>query len=256
MSEIVRRSRHNWTIVTNRYDADATFENLRNARVVELPRVSVKRSFLHVASAGWRMLSQKLNLEKQDALVVFCEGLGDMLLFRNHEIPVICFCLTPLRAAFDDSYQQEYLRMHRNQWHRRVALKLGGMAFRALDRRAWRHYTHVFAISEEVKRRIVKGNLYPAEKISLIHPGIDLAQLNPTGGVHEELSSEWADHVDEEHRVGDRRIPAFQSRRPDLRDFTLTIAGFVDEKSRPYIEKLRKRAAGCTQDKIRRIATG
>jgi glycosyltransferase involved in cell wall biosynthesis len=250
VSEILRRSRHNWTIITNRYEADSTFDALRAANIVELPRVSVKRSFHHVALAGWRLLRQKLDLTDQDALVVFCEGIGDLVVFRNHDIPVTCFCLTPLRAAFDSSYQMEYLKMHRNQWHRRFALSIGAAAFRVVDRRAWKHYAHVFAISNEVKRRIVDGNLCPAEKVSMIYPGIDLSQLNPSG-VYEKnflLCSRimWTKNIE----LGIDAFLDLQARRADLHDFTLTIAGFVDQKSRPYIARLRERAAGCPQVKF------
>jgi len=250
VSEILRRSRHNWTIMTNRYEADSTFDSLRGAKIVELPSVSVQRSFYHVASAARQMLGQKLDMADQDALVVFCEGLGDMVVFRNHDIPVICFCLTPLRAAFDPFYQEQYLKMHGNQWFRRLALKLGAAAFRVADRRAWKYYTHVFAISQEVKRRIVNGNLHPADKISLIYPGIDLSQLNPSGIYEKNFllcgRIMWTKNIE----LGIDAILDLQARRADLRDFTLTIAGFVDQKSRPYLAKLRERAAGCSQIKF------
>ncbi len=236
--------------MTNRYEADSTFDALRTANIVELARVSVKRSFHHVAFAGWRMLRQKLDLADQDALVVFCEGIGDLVAFRNHEVPVICFCLTPLRAAFDSFYQVEYLKMHQNQWYRRFALKIGAAAFRVVDRRAWKHYTHVFAISHEVKRRILNGKLCPADKVSMIYPGIDLYQLNPSG-VYEKnflLCSRimWTKNIE----LGIDAFLDLQARRADLRDFTLTIAGFVDQKSRPYIARLRERVAGCPQIKF------
>jgi glycosyltransferase involved in cell wall biosynthesis len=45
-------------------------------------------------------------------------------------------------------------------------------------------------------------------------------------------------------------IDAFRlllDRRTDLRHFTLTMAGYVDAKSRPYIKKLRELAAGVEQ---------
>lgn len=247
VSELLRRSRHNWTIITNRYEPDATFDSLRSAKIVELQRVSVKRSFRDVASAGWRMLTQKLDLTDQDALVVFCEGLGDMVVFRNHDIPVICFCLTPLRAAFDAVYQEEYLRMHRNRWYRRLSLKVAAAAFRAVDRQAWKHYGRVFAISGEVKRRILKGKLCRADKVAMIYPGIDLAELNPSG-VYEKnfvLGGRimWTKNIE----LGIDAFLDLQDRRSDLRDYTLTIAGFVDEKSRPYLAKLRQRAARSAQ---------
>jgi len=173
-----------------------------------------------------------------------------MVVFRNHDIPLICLCLTPLRAAFDPFYQEEYLKMHHNQWFRRLALKLGAAAFRVVDRRAWKHYAHVFAISQEVERRIATGNLCPGNKVSLIYPGIDLSQLKPSGAFDNNflLSGRimWTKNIE----LGIDAFLDLQARRADLRDFTLTIAGFVDQKSRPYIAKLRQRAAGCPQIKF------
>src|ERR1700690_2491966 len=82
IAELLSRSRHDWTVITNRYERDATFPVLQNAKIIELSRVSVNRSMAHVFGAGFRIAMQKLPLEGQDALVVFCEGLGDFALFR------------------------------------------------------------------------------------------------------------------------------------------------------------------------------
>src|SRR5262249_14439675 len=106
ISEIIARSRHSWTIYTNRYEPDATFPSLRNAAIVEFSPVPVKRTFLRVAQAAWRVAWQKLPVQQHDAFVVFCEGLGDLTLFRNTSVPTACLCFTPLRAAFDPYYQE------------------------------------------------------------------------------------------------------------------------------------------------------
>lgn len=242
ISELVSRSRHNWTILTNRYEADATFEELRKAKIIELPRVSVKRTFRHVIRETARIVLQKLPLEDHDVLVVFCEGLGDMVTFRNHELPVVCLCLTPLRAAFDSVYQTEYLRMHNNEPYRRIALSLAGGAFRVLDRMAWRHYSHIFAISGEVKRRILDGKLCRSEKITTIYPGIDLTRLTPGEDYGRKFLLTGRIMWTKNQELGIDAFIDLLTRRPDLRDFKLVIAGFVDEKSRPYFARLRERA--------------
>src|SRR5262245_41240735 len=95
ISELITRSRHNWTLITNRYEADSTFPELKSANVIELSRVPVNRSIKNVLKAGYRIIGQRLPLEGQDALVVFCEGMGDLVTFRNSEIPLVCLCFTP-----------------------------------------------------------------------------------------------------------------------------------------------------------------
>jgi glycosyltransferase involved in cell wall biosynthesis len=247
ISELISRSRHHWTIITNRFEKDATFPSLRDSSIIELRRVPVKRSFGCVGQAAWSILRQKLPLTGHDALLVVCEGLGDLVTFRNHNLPVVCLCLTPLRAAFDPYYQAEYLARHRNQWVRRLVLQAGAAGFRAVDRRAWKHYVRVLAISHEVKSRILEGKLCSRDKISLAYPGVDCSRLIPTGLYEKTFLLPgrimWTKNVE----LGIDAFLMFCSRRPDLADFTLTIAGFVDQKSKPYLCSLRRRAAGCAR---------
>ena len=126
ISEILARSRHCWDVFTNHYDPEATFPALRQARVQEFNRVPVERSFLRVLQAAWRIAIQKLPLEGYDAVVVFCEGLGDFLHFRNASVPVICLCFTPLRAAFDVPYQEHYLSKNQERVWRAPLLSAAG----------------------------------------------------------------------------------------------------------------------------------
>jgi hypothetical protein len=69
--ELVSRSRHDWTIITNRYEADATYPEFKQLKVVPLSSVSVKRTFFDVARSAWQIVSQKLPLEGYDAALVF-----------------------------------------------------------------------------------------------------------------------------------------------------------------------------------------
>src|SRR4051794_15530085 len=96
ISELIARSRHEWTILTNHFDAAATFPVLSSARVLELNPVSVKRDFRTVARAGLRILNQRLPLDGQEGLLIMCEGLGDFALRRTGSVPSACLCLTPL----------------------------------------------------------------------------------------------------------------------------------------------------------------
>jgi glycosyltransferase involved in cell wall biosynthesis len=245
ISELWARSRHRWTIITNRYEAEATFPSLKGANVVELRRVSVNRSFGCVAGAAWIILRQRLPLKGQDALVVICEGLGDLVTFRNHQIPTICICLTPLRAAFDPYYQAEYLRRNQNRWYRRVTLRSAAAAFEVIDRYAWKRYDRVFAISQEIKKRIIRGKLCAESKVSVLYPGVDCSRLTPSGIFKKVFLMPGRIMWTKNLQLGIDAFRLFRSRRPDLADFKLVISGFVDRKSQPYLAMLRERAAGC-----------
>ena len=243
--QLAAGSRHRWTIFTNHYEPEATFPEMRQLEVIELPRVSVRRSFHDVAVAAWRIARQKLPLEGYDALVVLSEGLGDFATFRNHDLPIICLCLTPLRAAFDPYYQCGYLAMHRDRPWSRLALGAAGAAFRTADRLAWKRYERVLAISGEVRRRVLRGRLCPEGKIELLRPGIDPARLTP-GALYEKTflipgRIMWTKNIE----LGIDAFRLLAGRRPDLKDYRLIIAGIVDEKSRSYAARLRARADGC-----------
>ena len=239
ISELLKRSRHDWTLLTNRYEPDSTFPELRRARIIQLPVVSVNRSFSHVAGAAWQIGRQKLPLQGLDALVVLCEGLGDLVTFRNSALPIVCVCLTPLRAAFDIHYRDNYLALNGNGWTRRLAYSAFAAIFRHVDRLAWKKYARVFAISNEVRKRIAAGRLRSSEDIELIYPGIDLSTLAPSGVQDKTFLIPgrlmWTKNIE----LGIHAFLRLLARRRDLAGFTLTIAGFVDEKSKPYVEKLR-----------------
>jgi glycosyltransferase involved in cell wall biosynthesis len=224
---------------------------LKKAPIRELNRVSVRRSFLPVLQAAWRIATQKVPLEGFDAVVVFCEGLGDFLLFRNTSVPAICLCFTPLRAAFDVPYQEHYLSKNPGRIWRSPLLSAAAAIYRAVDRHLWKKYRAVFAISAEVRRRIVAGGLYPGDRIGLLYPGVDTSRLRATGATSKNFLIPgrimWTKNLE-------LAIDAFElllRRRPDLADFSLTIAGHVDKKSEPYFAMLQSRAMACHQIKFR-----
>jgi glycosyltransferase involved in cell wall biosynthesis len=126
---------------------------------------------------------------------------------------------------------------------RRLALGVLSKAFAWVDRRAWHHYRRVFAISQEVKHRIIKAGLCDESKIEILHPGIDVGRLQAGGTYNPNFVIPgrimWTKNIE----LGIDAFLAFRTKRPDLH-FTLTIAGFVDEKSKPYVAELRRRTAG------------
>jgi glycosyltransferase involved in cell wall biosynthesis len=235
--ELATRSRHTWTIVTNEYQPDATFPELRHLDVRVLDRVPVKRSLGAVAQAAWRILTQRIDLTGFDALLVVCEGLGDLVVLRRPPVPALCLCLTPLRVVFDPVYRRTYLA-GRGRVHR-AAIRLGSAAFRLLDRRAWRHYDRVFAISREVQRRITDGHLATSSRVQLLHPGVDLSRFRPspprTRTFYVPGRIMWTKNLE----LAIEAFGRFRQVVSEPDSWRLCIAGIVDRKSEPYLARLR-----------------
>ena len=179
--EIATRSRHQYTIYTNHFDREATYPGFRELDVRELRRVSVDRSILNVVRAGWTIYRDEMPLTGYDALFVVCEGLGDLVALRHSEIPSICYCLTPLRVAFDTAYQARALA--KRGLLGRLLIHAGVRAFRAIDRRAWKNYRSVVFISTEARKRASEGGLLQGLREELIWPGLGIFNKKHPGTV-------------------------------------------------------------------------
>jgi glycosyltransferase involved in cell wall biosynthesis len=239
--EIARRSRHTIHIVTNEYQPDATFPELKELDVEVLSRVPVKRTIGAVGLAAWRLLRQRLDVKRYDALLVVCEGLGDLVALRHPELPAFCLCMTPLRIAFDPEYRRNYLPTKPPA--QRAAIRAGAWMFAVVDRIAWRRYRRIFPISWEIQRRIIRGRLATAERMQLLHPGVDLEAFT---------AAPWREKVffvpgrimwTKNLELAIDAFRLFRNRTGD-NEWRLRIAGTVDRKSEPYLEKLRQHAAG------------
>lgn len=241
LAEMTERSTHEWTVFTSRYEPENSFPELKQRRVVAMGRVSVRRDLRSVVGAAWQISRLKLPMEDFDALVVLCEGLGDMVTFRNAGKPALCICLTPLRPVYDPEYRRRALQ--NRGLIGRCALRTAGAAFRVMDRRAWRHYGRVVCVSEEIKNRVLRGKLAKEDTLQIAYPG---CSFNP------EISNRkfkpffllpgrimWTKNIE----LG---IRAFRTLcdRGSTPPFRLVIAGMVDQKSRKYVAELRKLAAG------------
>lgn len=238
--EIARRSRHEITVFTNEYQPDATFPELREVDVRVLEQVPVKRDLVSVAKAASIILGQRLPIDGFDALLVVCEGLGDFTLLRKPDIPAFNLCLTPLRIAFDPFYRSTY--MADQGAAKRLVVRAGSSAFRAVDRRMWRRYTKIFPISQEVRRRIVNGGLAPESKLEVLEPGVDLSAFVPSKAESHTFFLPgrimWTKNLE-------LAIEGFQRFKAELAQpngWKLQIAGIVDRKSQPYLERLRSMA--------------
>jgi glycosyltransferase involved in cell wall biosynthesis len=235
--EIARRSRHSVTVFTNRFEPDATFPELSRMDVRVQAEVPVERSLRGVTAAFTKILGQRLDLRGFDALLVVCEGLGDLAALKSGSVPAFCLCLTPLRIAFDPVYRRRYLSTR--SWSHRLAVDVGSRVFRAVDRVAWRRYRHVFAISEEIRGRILAGRLAPADRISVLHPGIELSSFTPSSPSEKTFFVPgrimWTKNLE----LAIQAFQAFRAGRADGAEWRLEIAGIVDRKSEPYLARLR-----------------
>jgi glycosyltransferase involved in cell wall biosynthesis len=238
--EIRRRSRHDWTIYTSHYDRDGTYPELQSMGVIEVNRVSVQRRYGAVLNAAWTIARTRLDLSQHDALVVCCDGLGSLINFRNADVPSISLCFTPLRAVYDEEYKKRHVARYGRALRPLVALFETG--YRFVDRLAWRRYAHAFCITETVKKRVVDGGLYPADRIDIAYAGVASEHVTPSE-VYEPYfflpgRIMWTKNLE----LGIAAFRQLHQRRQT--HFELVVAGMLDRKSEPYLARLRELAKG------------
>ncbi len=240
--ELVTRSRHDWQIYTGRYLPEETFEEYRDLNVVEMAELSLVRDAAPVAKACLQLLRTRGLWDRHDALMISCDGIGNLLTFNAGHIPLICLCHTPLRVAYDP--------ITREQWRRTrspgLPMRTGVQLFTYVDRLAWRRYDHVFCVSHEVRDRIVRRRLVRNDRLEVLHPGVDIHRFLPSGRSERFFLIPgrimWTKNIE----LGIAAFARMKDLRlcPGLEDVRLVIAGAVDEKSRPYFRQLRATAAG------------
>ncbi len=235
MLELVRRSEHDWTIFTSHYYPEQTFPEFRELPIVELSNVSVSRGYAAVSGAAVTILRQKIDLSDYDALVVSSEGLGDFITFRNHSVSVICYCHTPLKVIHDRFVRRKYLNENRRM---KVPFIIFAGIFKFFDRLAWKHYQYVFCNSEEVRGRIMKAGLAPAEKVEVLRPGLDVSRIQPTWEFQKYFvvvgRIKWWKNVE----LAIESFREFKRRHPEFDDFKLRITGQVENGSEGYLAML------------------
>jgi glycosyltransferase involved in cell wall biosynthesis len=239
--ELARRSRHDWTIFTSHYYPEQTYPELRELDIVELSHVSVSRKYSAVSNAAVTILRQKIELEGYDALVVSSEGLGDLITFRNHSVPVVCYCHTPMKVIHDQFTRKRYLEQHRGV---APAFYIFSGLFRMIDKLAWKHYQYVFCNSEEVKNRILSARLTTPEKVEILHPGLDTTVMKPSGRYDEYFlvagRIKWFKNIE----LAIDSFREFKKLKPEFKNFKLRIAGRVEPRSEEYFSKLQLLAGG------------
>jgi glycosyltransferase involved in cell wall biosynthesis len=237
--EIMRRSRHRYTVFTHHLNPSQTYPEFRDLPVVVLAHVPVERSFGAVLRAARTIVMQKLDLRGYDALLVSSEGLGDLITFRNHDQLVFCFCHTPARPVYDPVYRATWLAAHPLG---RIPLAVFSLAYHAVTRRAWRYYQRVFANSCEVAGRIARGRLCPPERVEVLHPGVDVDRIRPSFRYEPYFLCagriKWTKNV----ALAIDSFHEFQRGCRDGAGWRLVIAGGLDAGSREYFAELERRA--------------
>ena len=232
--EVVTRSEHDWVVYTGHYEPENTFPEFKNVDVRVLNPTSVKRTLFGTLFSAIQITRQKIPTEDFDAVAVWCDGLGDLITFRNHSLPLMNICSTPLRAAFDPVYERQALAD--SGFLYRLSYKLFKHAFRKVDKAAWRHFDSVITTSTEVKNRIIEGKLCTDEtKMVMAYPGIEY-KSNLESITYEPFillpgRIMWTKNI----QLG---ITAFlKAKLPP--PWKLKIAGFLDEKSGSYLDDLK-----------------
>jgi len=235
--ELTNRSRHDWTIFTSHYRQEETFPGYAELDVKQIGSVSVRRNVLSVASACGQLLAQSGNWDGYDALMINCDGIGNLLAMRAGGVPLLCLCHTPLKISYDPHAKERWLRLFRPNLLTRTAVSL----FRQVDRLAWKRYQRVFCVSREVQRRLVTAGVVSSERTQVVHPGVDLDGLVPTGTREPFFLMPgrimWSKNIE----LGLRAFFEFKSRSEDMvvRKSKLVVAGMADQKSQRYLDRLR-----------------
>ena len=237
--ETVKRSKHDYTIFTNHFDIKNTFPEFKKIKLVELKKIPVRRNIIDTLKAAIVIIFQKIDLKNFDLLLVHSEGLGDLILVRNHNLPTVCFCHTPLRPVFDIEYKRRVYEKKNN--YQKLIYHFFAFLFRFVDRYLWKKYKYIFFNSEETLKRAKVGGLIKGKKrkFEILHPGVDAKAIKPSWVYKPYFFLPgrimWAKNIE----LAISSFKELKRRNPSLKSFKLIIAGRVDEKSKGYLAKLR-----------------
>ncbi|GGL57244.1 glycosyltransferase [Sporolactobacillus putidus] len=238
--ELVKRSKHTWTIYTNHFEPENTFPEFKNLNVIELTKIPVKRDFFNITKAFLVIVFQKVKFSG-DLVLISSEGFGDLMNFKvNKKKPIICFCHTPLKVIYDSFSRKRYIKLNGKSAVYKLAI--AGFFFKQIEKRAWKRYSRVICNSNEVKKRVLDAGLSSKEIVSIAHPGVDLKRytnLNITAGEYFLIPGRmmWTKNIE----MG---IEAYKISRAKEKHVKLIVAGVVDKKSEEYFRKLKALAQG------------
>lgn len=229
--EIAERSEHDVTILTFNYEPDETFDSYKELDVIEIDDFGKPSNFIEQAfNFGVRPLFKNLDTEEYDLMLVSEAGLGASINFRNHDLPILGYCHTPLRAAlpeFQETYKEGFPAPLRPFYPLMV------FGFNILEKLTWRHYDHMFTNSELTKQRVLSKGVVSEQKMEVLNPGTDLDMEDGEYGDYFLYPSRF-----ERYKRQDLAIKAFQE--ADLNGFELVLAGANADPE--YVEELREMA--------------
>jgi alpha-1,3/alpha-1,6-mannosyltransferase len=238
--ELVRHSRHDWSLFTSRFEPESTFPEFGSMDVQRLSDVPVKRNMINVAKACFQVALSGRDWSGYDALMISNDGIANLLALRSSGAPLLGFCHTPLKVAYDRKTRARWLTLRKPNAATRAAVSL----FTAIDRPLWRRYRRIFCNSKEVERRLLESGLARCGQTEVTYPGVDTDLLAPSGRREAFFLVPgrvmWTKNIE----LAIEAFLGFKLRRSATCDFRLVIAGMVDEKSRPYLKMLRSIAMG------------
>lgn len=233
--ELVTRSEHEWIVYTGHYEPENTFKEFAEVDVRLLNPTSVKRTIGGTLFSAFQAARQKIPVEDGiDAVAIWCDGIGDLVAFRNHQLPLFNICSTPLRAAFDPVYEQ--LSLNQKSAAYKISYKIFKSCFKVVDRLAWSHFDGIVTTSTEVKNRIIKGKLCTDEsKMVMAYPGIawkeDISDVQYQPFVLLPGRIMWTKNI----QLGIESFVLAQLPKP----WKLVVAGYVDAKSQNYLNDMK-----------------
>ncbi len=178
IGELVRRSRHDWTVMTSRFEPAATFPELSELDILDLRHPWYARHAGNerglVADACLNLPRTRLPLDGYDGLYVVSAGLEHLVGLARRRVPQAAMCLTPLRLAYDPEMQE-----HRDGTRFGPAKRVGAAAFRVADARAWNRFSGILCISKTVRKRLLAPGGVAADRSSVVYPGVEAEGVVP-----------------------------------------------------------------------------
>lgn len=234
--EYAQRSEHEVTVFTLYYAEPDTFEGFVDVDVQVVGDNKPPQGFMDkVMRFGMGTIYTELPLDDYARLIVSEAGLGCLVTLKNHNLPTLCYCHTPLRAALPDfkgTYRDEV-----NPLLRPVVSMLT-FKYNLLESKAWKHFDRVVANSENTRERVHDKGLAAQEEVRVIHPGVDLEDFEQGDFDHYFLYPSRF----RRYKRQDLAIKAFHEVSGGLPDeFTLVLAGSAQEED--YIEELQDMAS-------------
>lgn len=230
--EIAKRSSYDVTVFTLFYDPEKTFEQFEDVDIEVLGSNRDPGGFLDKGLRfGLGAIAKDIPTEDYDRLLVSEAGLGSLITLRNNDIPVLCYCHTPLRAALPE-FKKTY-RKEKNPLVRPL-FRIGTGFYSFLEKKAWKNFEHVFANSRLTRKRAVEKEIVDEDKVSVLNPGADVENNGS------ESYQKYFLYPTRFRRYKRQELAIKAFEQSGLEEFELVLAGSAQEEE--YIEELEEMA--------------